>query len=72
MKLFPEDTMVPVYFLFNGEGEPTKYWDAAGLPEKWLPTATTMTPIELPLARERIEAFKAQTDRRVIIYAPYR
>jgi len=72
VKVVPEDTMVPIYVLFNGEGQPTKYWELAGLPEKWLPTAMTIIPIQLPIARERIEALKARMARRVIVYPSYR
>ena len=72
VKFLPEDTMVPLYVLFNGEGEPTKYWEMPGLPEKWLPTAMTTMPIQLPIARERIEALKARMARRVVTYGPLR
>ena len=66
----PEDTMVPVYVLFNGDGEPTKFWTRDELPERWLNAATMAFPMQLPISEGRIEALRAMTARRVVTYAP--
>ena len=68
----PEDTMVPVYVLFNGDGEPTKFWTRDQLPEKWMNATMTAIPMQLPIAEGRVEALRAMTTRRVVTYGPLR
>ena len=68
----PEDTMVPVYVLFNKDGEPTKVWTRDELPEKWLNAETMAIPMQLPISEWRLEALRAMTARRVVTYGPLR